>query len=356
MGGSAPAPPDYTPIAEASKEQARLSYDISQQQLAWAKEQYNNDRGIIRQVVDTALDAQRINMDNSIKDRARYEGIFQPLENQLAQDAQSYASPERKEQEGGRAMSNVAQAFDGARTAAQQQLESYGVDPTSTRYAALDLASRTQQAAAQAAARNQSDLAVDAQGRAMRSEAINVGRGYPAQIATQTAQTLQSGAGASGAQLAGTQSGASSMGNPTAWMGQSNAALGTWANALTQGYNGQMQQFNANQSSSSGIGSLLGAGAALLFEEGGSVPEEMSPSGGAEVDDIPAVIAQTGQPARINAGEYIIPEDVVRRVGEKTLENMIAKARKERDGDPGQKPGPTQMPPSPETRATALPV
>lgn len=355
MGGSAPPPPDYTPIAEASKEQARLSYDIAKEQLAWAREQYANDRGIIKQVVDTALEAQRINLDNAVKDRARYEGIFQPLETQLARDAETYASPEKKELERGRSMASVAQTFDGARAAAQQQLESYGVDPTSTRSAALDLASRTQQAAAQAAAANQSDLQVDAQGRAMRSEAINVGRGYPAQVATQTAQTLQAGAGASGAQLAGTQSGSGTMGNPTQWMGQSNASLGVWGNALTSGYNSQMQQYNANQQSSSGFGSLLGATAALLFEGGGAVPEDMSPSGGAAVDDVPAVIGHTGQPARLNAGEYVIPRDVVNWMGEKTIEDMIAKARKQRDGDPGPKPGPTQAP-TPETRATALPM
>lgn len=349
MGGksSAPPPPNYAPIAAASEASSQLQYQIGQDQLAWAKEQYAKEastRGtminwltdaanrnydlqtqqfnwavdqqsqnadLTRQVTEAQLEAQAQAQLDAQHDRARYQEIYQPLEDRLVSEANDYASPERKALEMGRSEAQVAQQFEGQRAAATKDLESFGVNPGATRFAALDTGVRAQAAAAAAGAGNQAAQSVDAIGRALRSEAINVGRGYPGQIAGAYGTSLNAGAGAINGNLATTASGANTMGTPVQYGGMANQgygaalgnlsnntgafntatpyfagannALGTWGNALTQGYNTQMQGYNANQAQNnqtmSGIGSLIGLGASFLakggmvrsFDDGGGV-------------------------------------------------------------------------------------
>lgn len=342
MGGknSAPPPPDYTPIAQASAEQAKYNYELGKEQLAWAKEQYAKDSEIIKRVVDSALERSEVNDAAAAADRARYESIYQPLEDQAVRDAQEYSSPERQEQEAGKAAATVAQQFDAQRRAAAQNLEAYGVDPTSTRYAALDMGSRIQQAAAQAGAANQTRTQTEAMGRALRAEAINVGRGYPGQVAGTYGTALQSGNSAANSALAGTASGANTMGTNAQYQGLANQAIGTWGNTVNQGYQNQLAAFNANQQASSGLGSLAGAvlgaagaaggfGSLFTFSEGGEVPDDAtpggnvpkhaSPTGGKAIDDVPAMLT---------AGEFVVPKDVVSWKGEEFFQKLIDSSRK----------------------------
>ena len=142
---SAPPPPDLSAVANASKEAAQLQYKLGQEQLAWAKEQYANDRTITDKVVDSFITTQDENLANARKDRERYERVFQPQEDALVQDANTYASEGKKDLERGRAQAAVGQQFDAARDAAVRQLESFGVNPASTRFAALDIGTRAQE-------------------------------------------------------------------------------------------------------------------------------------------------------------------------------------------------------------------
>lgn len=373
MGGKAkaPPPPDYSAIAAASEKAAEYSYKLGQEQLAWAREQYASDREVLDRVVNAAMDRQAINDESAAKDRARYESIYQPLEETLANEARDFASPERQEQEAGKASAAVAQQFDAARRAAAQNLEAYGVDPTSTRYAALDMGSRIQQAAAQAGAANQGRTQAEMMGRAMRSEAINVGRGYPGQIAGTYGTALQSGNTAANAQLAGTASGASTMGTATQWQGLGTNALNTWGNTLNMGYQNQLAQYQANQQSSSGLGSLLGAGLGLMttplqgtmlagLAEGGSVPGDVTPGG-----NVPAQASPTrgraidDVPARLTAGEFVVPKDVAAWKGEEFFQKLIDGSRKAKQGataKPSFAIAPPQQPTFASRPAGALPT
>lgn len=359
MGGknNAPPPPDYTPVAAASERSAELSFRLGQEQLAWAREQYAGDREILDRVVNAAMERQTINDAAADRDRQRYEQIYQPLEEQAVQDAQEFASPERQAFEMGRAQANVADQFEMARRSAMQNLESFGVDPSSTRFAALDLGSRVQEAAAQAGAGNQARAQTEAMGRAMRSEAINVGRGYPGQIAGTYGTALQSGNSAANTQLAGTASGASTMGTAPQYMATGNQAIGQWGNTLNMGYNNQMAQFNANQQSSSGIGSLLGAGlgvaanSGFAFEQGGAIPDPSqvtpggkvpttaSPTRGAAIDDVDA---------KLTVGEFVVPKDVAAWKGEEFFQKLIMQSRKSKEAAPA-KPQRAMTPPNPAT-------
>lgn len=325
---SPPPPPDYGPMAAASKESAEIAAKTAAENLAWAKEQYKGDKEITDKVVNKFLETQDVNAATAAADRARYEKIYQPLEDKAVKEAEDYASPERQALEEGRAQATVAQQFEQARDASLRQLEGFGVDPTSTRAAALDVGVRAQQAAAQAAAGNQARMATETTGRALRSEAINVGRGYPGQIAGQYGTSVQAGAGAANTALAQTASGAQTMGTGAQYMGLQNQALGTWGSALT----GQSNANMAGYSDNSGMwGTALGlAGSAAIkfladggMTTGGDVPDDASPTSGGAIDDVPA---------RLTAGEFVVPKDVASWKGEEYFQKLIDQSRKAKEG------------------------
>lgn len=93
--------------------------------------------------------------------------------NDLMRTADTYASGSRLAADVGMAESGVSQAGEKALQNSKQDLESYGIDPSSGRYAALDSASRVQTAAAAAGAGNQQRQADIATGNAMKNQAIS---------------------------------------------------------------------------------------------------------------------------------------------------------------------------------------
>jgi hypothetical protein len=340
----APPPPNYQPLADAQlqiaqmqKESAGVSEAFMREQYEWAKQAYAENKGVTDRVVEAFLDTQEVNARNAAADRERYESIYQPLEDDLAREAREYASPERKELEMGRAAAQVAQQFGAARVSAQRDLEAFGINPGATRFAALDIGTRAQQAAASAGAANQAGQQVDAVGRALRSEAINVGKGYPGQIAGQYGTALQSGSGAGGQALATTASGGNTMGTAPQYgalannslTGASSSTAGA-ANALNMGYNNTLAGWKAGQEASSGWGSALGliGGMATKFipgfddggavGDGGLVPKQVSPSRGQAVDDVEA---------RLSPGEFIVDAETVKFKGTEFFHKLKIKSR-----------------------------
>ena len=366
-----PESPDYTDLIDMIRGSASSSYGLSTEMQEWARNAYAENKGVSDIVIDKALGEMDKMIADSDWSRDRYRNIFAPLEEQLAAEAESYASPERLEYEAGKAEADVAAQFEQARKTAQERLEGYGVDPSQTRQGAMDLGSRVAEAAAQASGGNQARWHAEDVGRQLRSEAINVGRGVSGDIRADSSAGLAAGNQGANTGLATTASGANTMGTGTTWTGIGDAAVSNWGNTLNQDYQNQMAQYEADQQASSGWGELAGTvvgtiaggpigagignkvGSFFGFAEGGAIPEEegylpeeMSPSGGAITDDIPAEIQPGGQPARLNAGEFVIPEDVVGWLGEKGIQQLIMKARKEMTGGNGERPAqPTEGPP-----------
>lgn len=353
---SPPPPPDYSGVAAASEASAQKAYQLGEDQLQWAKDQYAQDRAITDRVVNSALNTQDVNAQTAAADRARYQATYQPLEDQLVQTARDYASPDRQSLEMGRAAATVNDQFNAQRQAALQNLEGFGVDPSSTRYAALDIGQRATQAAAAAAAANQARQATEATGQALTSEAINVGRGYPGQIAGQYGTSLTAGNQAVNSNLATTASGANTMGTAPQYMGLGNQANAIWGNTLATGYNSQLAGWQAGQNASSGLGTLLGTGASLLATtgwaeggaipmaandtptRGGTVPRAASASRGALPDDVDA---------KLTAGEFVIPADVRSWKGEEFYQKHIQKVREDRANARNARPQPRPSPPGP---------
>jgi hypothetical protein len=392
----APKSPNYQPLVDTANKQSQQAYDTSQQQQQWAKDTYAQNKEVSDKVIDSNLSTMDAQSKNAAADRARYDSTFIPLQNEYIQKAQDYASPGRMEVEAGKAEADVASQFAAARQSAQDRLESYGVDPSSTRAGALDLGTRVAQAAAQSSAGNQARTQTEATGNQMLMNAIGLGQNLPGQATTEYSSAGQAGNQAANTGLATTASGAQTMGTGTQWQQLGTQGLGTAADLMHTGYSDQLSGWKENQNASSGWGSALGmvAGTAakmipgFALAEGGAIPEpgmggtggfggqptaaapgtamapssgaqmqpampqpaagpvptSASPSGGQVTDD---VRAQAGAiPIQLNAGEFIMPKDVTQWLGEKGMQNMVMKARKQMSSQ-NQRPAQPQVGPAP---------
>lgn len=358
-----PPAPNYGPLIDAMKSVSAESLELARDQFAWAKQAYTENKGVTDRVINDALETSAFNRETAKADRDRYETLFQPMEESLVRDAREFASPERAAYESGRAQADVAQKMAAARETSRRQLEGFGLDPTSTRYGALDLGSRVTDAAAQAAAGNTARERVDATGRALRSEAINVGRGYPGQIAGQFGTSLQSANQGVNAGLATTASGGSTMGTAPQYYGIGTGALGGAGNMMNMQYNNALDGYKAEQASSSGIGSALGilggiGMKAFGFAEGGDVPDDMGSTGGAIPTSASPTSGRTVDdvPARLTAGEFVIPKDTVEWFGEKHFQTLIERSREQKK-KAGAKGEAISVPPQqPTFQSRAIPV
>lgn len=405
--GSAPAAPDYSQILQLSQQMAQQNYAMSDKQMKFYKEIYKDNKVVNDTVADLALGVMDRNAQWAQEDRERYERVFQPLEEQLAYDAESYATPQRQEAAAGAAEADVAQQFEQARRVAQERLEAYGVDPSQTRSQAMDLGSRIAEAAAAASAGNQARAQTEAIGRQLRSEAINVGKGYPGQIAAGFGTSQGSGNQAANVGLAGAASAGQTMGTSPQWGQLANQSTQIWGDTLNNQFQNQLKSWQADQSQSSGWGGLLGDVAGMAFgkifaEDGGEIPPsaipprryalggsgtlppdaalpttaapsagsvippEASPSRGAVTDDVPYAVSDGGS-ALLNVGEFVFPEDVARWLGEEKLQKMIVKARNDMakapaqpdvgapEGPPAEAMPPDAMPPPSMRHGGAIP-
>ena len=180
----------------------------------------------------------------------QYQKTYPEAMQKFAADAAAYDTPERRARAGAEAQAGVGMQFQAARDAATRQLESFGVKPSDTRFAALDLGTRIKEASQKALADRMAQLQTEQQGFSLRDEAIKQGSVLPGQSTAETnaatsagslvnaAGTTANQAGAVGAQygsLANT-AGTNAIGAGNAATGAINAATGaqnTAVNATT---------------------------------------------------------------------------------------------------------------------------
>lgn len=341
MGKGTVQAPNMRPYADAMMASGESAERISKEQLQWARDQDVKNRAILDRVLGIQLPAMEEQAANAREDRSRYENVFRPLEDNLIADFQSFDSPARREMERGRAAADMTTSFDAARRNALQRLESYGVDPSQTRNAALDLGVRSQQAAATAGAMTNATRNVEDKARALRADAVNLGRGSLSNVASSYGQAVAAGqAGVGGAnQTAAT--GGSNMGNPAQWGGMAQSGYGGAANITNMGFQNQMaSQQMANANSANMWSNIMGgAGIVAGLADGGRARRALptpgfvadGPGDGSGIDDqVPMKIInpKTGEvqeEARVSTEEYIIPADVVRKKGVEFFDKLVEK-------------------------------
>jgi hypothetical protein len=181
---------------------------LAQQMNQWAQAQFAKTSQVTDQTVGNFFQVSQkmLGFSNGLTDQ--YNNLFAPENAQLIADANSYASPERMAVNMGMAGATQAQAGEAALRNSERDLLSYGIDPSSGRYAALDKAGEIQNAANIAGAENMQRNADVATGQRLRSEAVQVGAQLPAAIANTANTAIQANTGASNASLANANTGA----------------------------------------------------------------------------------------------------------------------------------------------------
>lgn len=323
---SIPKPPDYTELIKASQGIADENAQLAREQMVWAREQDDRNQKVLQQVLGVQLPIMEEQFKNAQKDRERYERTFQPIEDKLIKEFQDYGSPERLAKEQGRAIADVSAAFDQQRKGALSRLESYGVDPSTTRNQALDIGVRTAQAAAQAAAADAATQRVENTGRALRADAINIGRGMPSQAAQSYGQSIAAGQAGIGGASQTTSTGAGAL---TSGLGFTNAALGGYGQAgslMNTSYGNKMdaarlgtEQFGQMLDFAGGI-----AGSAMAMEEGGVVPE----AGALPISPIPG--STDRKVGLLTPGEHVIDKSTAEWFGQKHFYDLKKKAQEQR--------------------------
>lgn len=92
LGGDAPPPPDYTPVANASKEAAEIAAQLGREQLAESRWQYDQNMAVARPVVEAQLGLMQDALVQG-SDYYEYGKTFRPLEQKMLRQAMGELTP-----------------------------------------------------------------------------------------------------------------------------------------------------------------------------------------------------------------------------------------------------------------------
>jgi hypothetical protein len=271
MGGDAPPPPDYSPVAAASEETARIGAELGREQLAEGKRQYDQNMLVAKPVVDAQLDImkQGIAQGNDYFDYLKTNA--RPVEAALNTEAMAAGSDRLQTEAADRAVADVRQGTTASQNQIIRQGLRYGFNPAKLAGAGGTMAAS--QGLAEATAANSAREKEKSLGFAKKLDVAGLYRGLPGastgayQVATGAGNSAVANQGAGGAAYLG----AMGQGANTTMQGRQVAMQG-----LTGVLNAQTSYANTVANSSGGgldgIGSLLGGGA-RLFTAFGSHPD-----------------------------------------------------------------------------------
>lgn len=265
---SDPAPPDYTPLANASREAAQVMAGLGREQLAFAKDQYNRSAPVLEAIANQQMAAQNEQMGQA-RDYYNYmRDTYRPLERGLVADAQRFNTEAYREDMAAKAAADAGRAFGISQAQNQRAMASMGVNPASGKFANMNNATGLQQAAQRAAAMTGARTGAEQMGYARKLDAAGLGRGLSG------ASTAAYG----GATNAGSQAGLNAQSAGQNYMGN----MGTGANTMLGGYNAQISGLgtvlnnqtnayvNTQDSFMGDLGGLMGGAASMYTAFGGS--------------------------------------------------------------------------------------
>lgn len=375
-GGGAPTPPDYSQYIAAMTQQGYTGLGRATDLYNWAQGQGQALQTTANAAGDKAGTLADATMGTDPRLEAEWEKAYMPLYKAQAADAARMQAelPKTEEEYAGKYAADQATALDQAKATQQRTLQGYGMTRPGVASAALDMASANQRAAATTAASETGRLAARNEARGVTSNALTQGAMIP-QVGAQQAGVSQAANQQSVALPATAITTTAGAYSPSLGYYQASYPyMAQWGQTMSNAYNQNLAQYNANENAGGGTGALMGsllgtagtiagayfggpagaaaggaAGKALgsaAAAEGGMidgeegddvtpasnpnyVPPTASPSRGAITDDVPA---------RLNAGEFVLPKDVVSWLGEEKLQKLITGTRQKRQQGEHAKP------------------
>lgn len=262
MGKSSTPPPDYAPLANASKEAAQIMTGLGRDQLDFAKAQYERSAPIMESIANTQIAAQQEQMDQA-RDYYNYQKeTFRPLERGLVADAQKFNTEAYREQLASRAAADAGLAFSRTQAANRRAMGAMGVNPNSGRFAGIQNASNLALAANRANAMSNTRMQADQMGYARKLDAVGLGRGLAG--ASAAAYGGATGAGSAAGQSA-QSAGQNYMGNMAIGSGTIGSGQNMGIQGLSNVLNNQTSTYiNTNDSFLGDLGGVMGGAASLM--------------------------------------------------------------------------------------------
>ena len=262
MGSKGAPPPDYTPLAEASAEAARVQAGLGRDQLDFAKEQYARSAPIMEGIAQQQMAAQSEQMAQA-RDYYNYQkDTYRPLEQSLVADANNFNTEAYRQEMAGKAAADAGRAFGISQQQNQRAMSSMGVNPNSGRFAGMQQATGLQQAAVSANAQTNARSQAQQMGYARKLDAAGLGRGLAG--ASAAAYGGASGAGSMAGQNA-QSAGQNYMGNMAIGAGTIGAGQNMQISGLSNILNNQTSAYvNTSGSVLGDVGGVLGGAASVM--------------------------------------------------------------------------------------------
>jgi|11_taG_2_1085331.scaffolds.fasta_scaffold28241_2 hypothetical protein len=258
--------PDYTPLANASQAAADKMSALGQEQLDFAKLQYEENNPLMQEIAKK----QGLAMDQQLaqgKDYYDYlKNTYRPVEQGIVADAMAFDTDAYRNQLATKAAADSGIAFNRTRQANERAMASMGVNPNSGRFQGMAQQSGLMQAANRAGAMTGARERAQQTGYARKLDAAGLGRGLSGASTAAYGSAVGAGNsavgnyGAAGQQyLGGMAQGASTVGSG---LNMQLSGLGNVLNSQTQ-----MAVNAADNSFLGNAGGLMGgvAGLATAF-------------------------------------------------------------------------------------------
>lgn len=268
--GDSPDPPDYTPMATASKEAAEIGAQLGREQLAENKRQYEENAKVAQPVIDAQLDLMK-------QTKAQGDDYFKymvenqrPVEAAITAEAMAAGSEAKQAEAAARAEADAMRGVTRTANIIARQGIRYGLSSDGIAKAGEGLTS--EQAGVIAAASNAAREQERTTGFAKKMDAAGLYRNLPG--ASQGAYSLATNAGNSAVgnknQTAAQYLNGMAAGNATIMQGQQQriSGLGSILNSQTSLYDAQSA---SAASAASGRMGVVGAGIGAAATYGAAV-------------------------------------------------------------------------------------
>jgi len=194
------APPDYTPVAEASKEAAQIMANLGYEQLDFSQRMYEENAPILKEIAQTQIAAQNQQMEQGKEYYDYWKDTYKPLEQGLVDKAQNFNTEAYRNQLAQQAAADAGRAFNQTRAANERAMNSMGVNPNSGKYQALASQSALGLSANKSNAMTGTRQQAEATGWARGMDAVGLGRNLAGASSGAYAGAINAGNSAGGNQ------------------------------------------------------------------------------------------------------------------------------------------------------------
>ena len=324
---NAPPPPDTSKYSDAAYQMGNLSRQWAQQMWDTGQQEWSKLQSWAGDVMGQAMPAMEDMFSWAKDQRDRYEQYALPALQSLFSDAETYASKAEEDRQRGAAIQDVQAANEAKRASHERNLRAFGVDmdPSQKNMQSLDRTAGVMEAGQAAFAANQAGERTKQIGRELTAQAVNAGNMFANQ-ALQASQTGTSiGTGALGAATGANVGGAQMAGAAMPFVQGAYGGYDLGAGIVDTAYGRELERTEINNAAGQqNFNNMMAVGQSL---GGIAAPYMPKPPGGADGGPVIAPGGPTDDAGAIaiSNDEYIIPADVVKKLGTNYFDKMIEK-------------------------------